>query len=79
MSSPRPFLYVKPGCPWCEEAEEYLHEHGIAYGKADVLSDATASSEAGGPRTVPGRAVQPRELWPNPPQIEHLRCVCILS
>ena len=38
-----------------------------------VMSDATASSEAGGAAKVCGRAVQPRELCPTPPQMEHLR------
>ena len=31
MSTPRPFLYVKSGCPWCTEAEDYLHDHGIVH------------------------------------------------
>ena len=45
MSTPRPFLYIKPGCPWCDEVEDYLKEHGIAYGKADVNSDQAAFDE----------------------------------
>ncbi len=45
MSSPRPFLYVKTGCPWCHEAEDYLKQHGIAYATANVSSDAKAFSE----------------------------------
>jgi glutaredoxin 3 len=45
MSSVRPYLYVKTGCPWCEEAEDYLRDHGIAYGKVDVYADPTALAE----------------------------------
>ncbi len=45
MSTPRPFLYVKAGCPWCDEVEDYLQGHGIAYGKAEVNSDPAALEE----------------------------------
>jgi glutaredoxin 3 len=45
MPTPRPYLYVKDGCPWCDEAEEYLEEHGIAYDKIDVLDDPEAFAE----------------------------------
>jgi len=31
-------LYVKSGCPWCDMAESWLSEHGIAYRSIDVLS-----------------------------------------
>jgi len=39
MSAIRPILYVKSGCPWCHEAEDYLKEHGIAYTRANVSAD----------------------------------------
>src|SRR5271154_1245743 len=45
MSTPRPFLYLKPGCPWCDEAEDYLQERGIAYGRADVNAERAAFDE----------------------------------
>ena len=45
MSTPRPFLYIKSSCPWCDEAEDYLQERGIAYGKADVIADPVAFEE----------------------------------
>ncbi len=45
MPTPRPYLYLKAGCPWCHEAEAYLKEQGIAYGKADVLADRAAYDE----------------------------------
>jgi glutaredoxin 3 len=27
--SPKPILYIKPGCPWCSAALAYFSEHGI--------------------------------------------------
>jgi glutaredoxin 3 len=35
-------LYIKPWCPWCIEAIEWLEERGYRYKKIDVLSDSTA-------------------------------------
>ncbi len=26
-----PTLYLKPGCPWCEEVTEYLDSNNISY------------------------------------------------
>lgn len=31
-----PALYVKPGCPWCEEVTAFLDEHGIGYRRIDI-------------------------------------------
>ncbi len=42
MSQERPLLYIKNGCPWCDVAEEFLKEKGIAYDVVDVRSDAAA-------------------------------------
>lgn len=41
-SNVRPLLYVKTGCPWCVEAEEFLNSRGIAYDRLDVLRDPEA-------------------------------------
>jgi glutaredoxin 3 len=60
MSSPRPFLYLKSGCPWCDEAEDYLHEHGIAYGSADVLQDSAAWAEM---KRLSGQTKAPTMRW----------------
>ena len=60
MLSPRPFLYLKSGCPWCTEAEAYLHEHGIAYGKVDVLADAAALEEL---KRLSGQTKAPTMRW----------------
>lgn len=34
-----PKLYIKPGCPWCHQAMDYLDQHGISYQRINVLSD----------------------------------------
>jgi glutaredoxin 3 len=60
MSSPRPFLYIKAGCPWCDEAESYLQEHGIAYGKVDVQADAAAFAEL---KRLSGQTKAPTMRW----------------
>ncbi|MCE0496705.1 MAG: glutaredoxin family protein [Methylacidiphilales bacterium] len=60
MSKPRPFLYIKSGCPWCVEAEDYLHQHGIAYGKADVRTDQVAFDEM---KRLSGQTMAPTLRW----------------
>lgn len=42
---PKPTLYVKDGCPWCEEAIAYLDDHGVAYTQKEVRGDAAAFAE----------------------------------
>jgi glutaredoxin 3 len=34
-----PALYVKPGCPWCEEVVAFLDERGVPYRRVDVAED----------------------------------------
>jgi len=60
MSTPRPFLYLKPGCLWCDEAEGYLKERGIAYGKADVTVDSVALDEM---KRLSGQTKAPTMRW----------------
>ncbi len=60
MSTPRPFLYIKSGCPWCDEAEAFLHEHGIAYGKVDVHEDSAALAEL---KRLSGQTKAPTMRW----------------
>lgn len=38
-------LFIKPGCPWCDEAMDWLDTRGIAYEKLDVIRDAAARAE----------------------------------
>ena len=45
MSSSRPALYTKIGCPWCIEAREVLDRRGIAYDEKVVTTDAAAAAE----------------------------------
>ncbi|MEQ1859410.1 MAG: glutaredoxin family protein [Chthoniobacteraceae bacterium] len=44
MSAPLK-LFVKPGCPWCDMAEEWLRGHGYRYTLIDVISDRAAYDE----------------------------------
>ena len=45
MSEPLPILYVKTGCPWCNEVISFLTEHGIGYREKNVSVDAAALQE----------------------------------
>jgi glutaredoxin 3 len=38
-------LFIKPGCPWCHEAMDWLDERGLAYERLDVIRDAAARHE----------------------------------
>ena len=60
MSTPRPFLYLKPGCPWCDEAEDYLKKNGIAYGRADVTVDFASLEEM---KRLSGQTKAPTMRW----------------
>lgn len=45
---PRPAsirLFIKPGCPWCHEAIDWLDERGIRYEVLDVIRNAAARAE----------------------------------
>jgi glutaredoxin len=45
MSSFLPKLYVKIGCPWCEEALSFLDQKKISYEKIVVSGNASAMQE----------------------------------
>jgi glutaredoxin 3 len=38
-------LFIKPGCPWCDEALEWLEARRIAHETLDVTSDREARAE----------------------------------
>ena len=38
-------LFIKPYCPWCHKAQQWLDERGIAYETLDVISDREAMAE----------------------------------
>lgn len=44
-ANPLPILYVKTGCPWCDEVVEFLDAHGVGYRERNVSEDRTAHSE----------------------------------
>ena len=75
MDKPELLLYVKPGCPWCELAEEYLSEHGYKFRRIDVRSDRVAFDEM---RRISGQTYAPTlvvgdEVLPDfgPEELEH--------
>jgi len=45
MSSTQMLLYIKPGCPWCQAAESYLHKLGYEFERIDVRQDRAAFDE----------------------------------
>jgi monothiol glutaredoxin len=38
-------LFVKPGCPWCDDATDWLDARQISYETLDVISDQEARRE----------------------------------
>ena len=38
-------LFIKPYCPWCHKAMQWLDERGIKYQTLDVIADAGAFDE----------------------------------
>lgn len=38
-------LFIKPYCPWCHQAMDWLDEHGIKYEALDVISNEAAYRE----------------------------------
>lgn len=38
-------LFIKPGCPWCDEAMAWLDARSLHYQALDVIRDAAAREE----------------------------------
>jgi monothiol glutaredoxin len=38
-------LFIKPGCPWCDEAIDWLDARKITYQTLDVTNDRAARAE----------------------------------
>ena len=38
-------LFIKPGCPWCDEAIDWLDSRGVSYTKLNVIADPVARDE----------------------------------
>ncbi|MFM7102782.1 MAG: glutaredoxin family protein [Verrucomicrobiota bacterium] len=45
MTPPTVRLFIKPHCPWCDEAREWLEQRGIPFETLDVIADADARRE----------------------------------
>jgi glutaredoxin 3 len=55
-----PTLYVKTGCPWCEEVLDYLDDKEIEYDKVVVSGDRDAMDEM---VEVSGQSKAPTMDW----------------
>jgi glutaredoxin 3 len=55
-----PVLYIKPGCPWCDEVVAFLDEHGIPYHQVDINQD---PAEAEAMRKLSGQTKAPTLDW----------------
>ena len=40
-----PIIYIKPGCPWCEEVLDYMDAKDLPYEKVVVTGDPDAMAE----------------------------------
>jgi glutaredoxin len=49
-------LFIKPHCPWCKRAKEWLDERGIRYATLDVIADEAAFDEM---RRLSGQTLSP--------------------
>ena len=49
-------LYVKPGCPWCTKATNWLDSAGFTYTLRNVTADAEAASEM---KKLTGKSLAP--------------------
>lgn len=38
-------LFIKPGCPWCDDAIDWLNSHDIPFTILNVSGDAAARAE----------------------------------
>ncbi len=55
-----PLLYVKPGCPWCDEVTGFLDEHGIGHREVNVLENPASFEEM---RRKSGQSLTPTLDW----------------
>jgi len=45
MPDKLPLLYVKTGCPWCQEVVEFMNDNGVGYREKNVSTDRAAFDE----------------------------------
>lgn len=55
-----PTLYVKTGCPWCEEVIDFLTDNGVGYREKNVSQDQSAFEEM---RAKSGQTKAPTLDW----------------
>ena len=60
MNDEKPILYIKQGCPYCDEAVEYFEEHTIEVQEKEVLGDPAAFEEM---KRKSGQAKAPTLDW----------------
>jgi glutaredoxin len=60
MAETLPILYIKPGCPWCDEVVDFLGDNGVSYREKDVIADADAFAEM---RRISGQSKAPVLDW----------------
>jgi glutaredoxin len=60
MAETLPILYVKAGCPWCEEVVDFLGDHGVSYREKNVTTDDAAFAEM---RRISGQSKAPVLDW----------------
>jgi glutaredoxin 3 len=60
MPAELPILYVKPGCPWCDQVIAFLTSNGVGYREKNVTADANAFSEM---QRISGQTKAPTLDW----------------
>lgn len=58
----RPILYIKSGCPWCEDALSYFSRQGVDLEVRDVLQDDTAMKRM---KEISGQSLTPTFEYDN--------------
>ena len=68
-------MYIKPGCPYCQQARDYYNAKGIAFTEYDAQNDLARRKEmfafSGGDPTVPcviENGVYITSGWGTPPR-----------
>jgi glutaredoxin len=55
-----PILYVKTGCPWCDEVIEFMDSNGVSYREVNVSADPAGMAEM---QRKSGQASAPTLDW----------------
>lgn len=68
-------MYVKPGCPYCQQARDHYNANGIAFVEYDAQNDLAKQREmlaiTGGDPTVPAIVEDGKYIgsgWGDPPR-----------